>query len=102
MDKSTVKMLGIIGDSLTLLGSIVLALEALLKRWRTKRDRSSTKAFWRLGRRGIAGADSGGKAITPETIEDEAIKIGQWLGILGVLVLVTGFCVLLAIRIWGE
>ncbi|HTC74299.1 MAG TPA: hypothetical protein VK684_01900 [Edaphobacter sp.] len=102
VDKSTEKVVGILGDSLTLVGSVVLALEALLRRWRTTRDRTSTKAVWRFGRHRIAGTDRHGKPITPQSIEDEAINIGQWLGIIGVSLLVTGFCVLLAIRIWGD
>jgi hypothetical protein len=102
VDKSTEKAIGIIGDSLNLLGGVVLALEALLKRWRTSRDRTSTKAVWRFGKYRIAGTDRNGRAITPQSIEDQAIKIGQWLGIIGVSLLVTGFCILLAIRIWGA
>jgi hypothetical protein len=99
---STEKALGILGDSLNLAGGIVLALEALLKRWRTSRDRTSTKAVWRFGRHRIASEDRHGRKITPQTIEDQAIKIGQWLGIIGVSLLVSGFCILLAIRIWGP
>ena len=100
--KSTEKVLGIFGDSFTLGGSVVLALEALLKRWRTTRDRKSTKAVWRLGKSRLGGIDRHGRPITAESIEDDAIKIGQILGIVGVALLVTGFSILLAIRIWGE
>ena len=102
MDKVHLRALGIIGDSLTLVGSIVLALDGLLKGRMLRQDRATIYTSDSLTNIGFRLDDSKQKTITKERVEEAGAIRSQWLAWTGVALLVAGFSVLLATRILGA
>ena len=102
MDQPTVRILGIIGDSMTLLGSITLAAETLLRQWTARRDRASLDTAKLLKGSDLSLVDRAGEPINEETLEDSQIAFARRLAVVGVGLLVAGFSFLLVIRIWGA
>ncbi len=101
MTPETTKTCGILGDSLTLLGSVVLAWEALRRR-KTAGDRRATLATAvRLEEGKLVVVNKDGKPVSELTIEDEEISFARGLAFAGVLILVVGFSILLMVRIFG-
>jgi len=102
MDHATVRALGITGDSLTLLGSITLVIETLLRPRTLKQNRASLDTAKELKSGDLDLVNNSGETVNQETLEKKDVSLAHGLAVLGVLLLVVGFSFLLVIRIWGE
>lgn len=96
------KELGILGDSLTFLGSIFLVLETLFRQRIINRRRESVGTAEHLKKAGFRPTDPQGTPINEQTVEDREARTGIALAWIGVSLLVLGFGVLLVKGIFGE
>lgn len=92
------RCLGITGDSLTFLGGMLLALEALLKR----RERTSIATKRTIAKFFPDAEDESGKSINPEKTEEKWVNRWHWVAQVGTVALAAGFLVLLLLRIFAE
>lgn len=97
--KCHTKAMGIGGDSLTLLGSISLAIDALFK----KQEQIQLAAQKLIKSDfGTAAQDEGGGHLDPTKLEEEAIDKSVRFAKIGACLLVAGFVLLLLTRILAE
>jgi hypothetical protein len=92
------KALGVLGDSLTFLGSLLLALEALLKqteRISIDRKRTIVSHFKHA-------VDVRGNPIDPQAVEQKWLKLWAFASKAGTIALALGFACLLVRRIFVE
>jgi hypothetical protein len=92
------RCLGITGDSLTFLGGILLALEALWK----KRERTSIATKKTTAKFFPGAEDESGKSINPEQTEEKWVNRWHWIAQVGTVAVAAGFFVLLLLRIFAE
>jgi hypothetical protein len=92
------KAVGIIGDSITFAGSLILALEAIFK----KKERVSVKNKRNLLKHTPYLKSRSGESVTNEQIEDNWIDFWSHLSMAGIITLTLGFLALLLGRIFAE
>ena len=92
------KGLGILGDSLTFFGGLLLALEALWK----KRERTSIATKKTTAKFFPQAEDESGKSINPEYTEEQWVNRWHWIAQAGTVAMAAGFFVLLLLRIIAE
>ncbi len=92
------KYLGISGDSLTFLGGLLLALEALWK----KSERISIAVKTTTARYFPKAEDAAGKSISPETTEETWVNRWHLISQLGTIAMAAGFFLLLLCRIFAD
>jgi hypothetical protein len=92
------KAVGIIGDSITFAGSLILALEAFFK----KKERVSVKNKRNLLKHTPYLKSSSGEQVTDEQIENKWIDLWLRLSKIGIFTLTAGFLALLLGRIFAE
>ncbi|MGD0732387.1 MAG: hypothetical protein ABR956_14090 [Terracidiphilus sp.] len=92
------KALGIVGDSLTFAGSLLLALEALLR----KTERISVDRKKTIVKHFKYAEDRQGEPVSPEAVERKWLKLWEVASKTGTIVLALGFAFLLAHRIFVE
>jgi hypothetical protein len=92
------KCLGISGDSLTFLGGLLLALEALWK----KSERISIAVKKTTAKDFPHAEDAAGKSINPEDTEQKWVNRWHLISQLGAVAMAAGFFVLLLCRIFAE
>jgi hypothetical protein len=92
------KAVGIFGDSITFLGSVLLSLEALLKK--TERIKVAGKRKL-LKNTHFLGTRSG-ETVTDEQIENRWVNIWSAVSKWGIVILTLGFLALLLGRIFTE
>jgi hypothetical protein len=97
--KCHAKAMGIGGDSLTLLGSISLAIDALFKK-----QEQIQLAAQKLIKKDFGAAAQGedGGHLDPKNLEEEAIDKSVRFAKLGACLLLAGFVLLLLTRIVAE
>ncbi len=92
------KAIGIIGDSLTFVGSVLLSLEALFKQ--TERLSVDTKKT--IVKFFPSAEELEGDAVDPELVEKKWLKLWGWASKAGTILLAAGFAFLLLGRIFAE
>ena len=92
------KAVGILGDSITLVGSFLLSAEALFK----KTQLISTGRKRKLIARTPHLKSRSGELVTDDQVENQWIDLWVLLAKIGILILTLGFLVLLLGRIFTE
>jgi hypothetical protein len=90
--------LGIWGDSLTFLGGVLLAAEALGK----KSERISIAIVKTTAKYFVQAEDKAGNKINPETTEEAWVNRWHRISQLGAIAMAAGFLVLLLCRVFAE
>ena len=92
------KCLGISGDSLTFLGGLLLALEALGK----KNERISIAIVRTTAKYFVQAEDEDGRKVSPEAAEEAWVKRWHLIAQLGASAMAAGFLLLLVLRIFAD
>ena len=92
------RCIGIAGDSLTFLGGLLLALEALGK----KREWISIATKRTVARYFPRAEDESGKSINPVKTEEDWVDRWHLIAQIGAVTLAAGFLLLLLLRIFAE
>lgn len=92
------KGLGILGDSLTFLGGLLLAIEALWKRT----ERISIATVRTTARYFVQAEDKAGNKINPEKTEENWVNRWHHFAQAGAVAMAAGFLVLLLVRIFAD
>lgn len=92
------KAVGILGDSITFIGSLILSAEALFK----KTQIISTARKRKLIARTPHLKSLSGQLVTDGQVENEWVNLWVLLAKIGILILTLGFLVLLLGRIFTE
>ena len=92
------KCVGVFGDSLTFLGGVLLALEALWK----KSERTSIAVKKTTAKYFPQAEDESGNTISPEAAEEKWVNRWHRVSQLGAIAMAAGFFLLLLCRIFAE
>lgn len=92
------RSLGITGDSLTFVGGLLLAIEALWKRT----ERISIATVRTTAKYFVQAEDKAGNKINPEKTEEAWVNLWHRISQVGAIVMACGFLFLLFCRIFAE
>jgi hypothetical protein len=99
MPLSGLKIAGLVADSLTLSGSILLAFDPLFKFWTVTRHRASIDTAAKFEKAGLTVVQDDDTPLSDRSVEDKETTVSSVLAWVGVIFLMTGFAILLVIRI---